>query len=287
MINDNIMYKSVEKCPWCGSKLFKELYAIKDGGVAKRCNACSLVYSSIVLSEYGLTNYWSTYETKVHMNDIELSNQRRKMYVIEHDLICRYIPANADILDVGCSNGDFLDFFKNDGHTCEGTEFGEDAFNQASKKFKVYRGDIGEIEFEHQYDLIIFRGVIQYLLHPKEDLLKAIRLLKNNGLIFITSSPNSESICHKLFKNKFRLPLNPTNYYMFNEKLITDFMTQNGMKLYLNEQLYLDTPYENVETDIIAIARAVEKNKNGELLQDISPAFFDNMLTLVYKRISE
>lgn len=175
------MLREVGRCPWCGGKGYHILYPIEGEGEARRCNQCDIVYASKVLSDYGLKRYWSTYESESHMKDARLAEQRKHMYEIEHKFVKRYINPHSDILDIGCAHGGFLDLFHEDGHNCEGTEFGEEAYRKAATKYKVYFGDLKDINIENKYDLVIFRGVIQYLLYPKEDLLKAIHLLKPGG----------------------------------------------------------------------------------------------------------
>ncbi len=279
------LFREVKQCPWCADgKSFRTLYNIEQGGQARKCEKCGMVYATKVLSNYGLKQYWSDYESEIHMADAALSDKRRQMYKIEYEYIKRYLLKGAGILDVGCSNGDFLDLFSQDGYKCEGVEFGEDAYNQSSKKYKVYFGDLKDLNIESRYDLIIFRGVIQYLLSPKEDLKKAITLLKDEGMIFITSSPNAESLCFNLFLDKFTLPVNTTNYYMFSEKILTKFLTENGMRLFAKEQMYLGTPYENAANDILRVADAIRNRDAGKIVFNESPPFFDNMLTLVYKK---
>ena len=96
--------------------------------------------------------------------------------------------------------GFFLDYFSNGGHVCEGVEFGESAGVYANKKYNVNFGVFPSLEFSQFYDLIIFRGVIEHVKNPKKYLDKAISLLNKDGYIFITATPNSESVCCKMFK---------------------------------------------------------------------------------------
>lgn len=280
------LYRDVTECPWCRHTEGIQLYGLKQGGFTIRCAKCGLVYATRVLSDEGIKIYWSDYESAVHTLDREKAEQRRKMYRIDYGFISPFLAPKSRVLDIGCSNGDFLDVFAEDGHICEGVEFGKEAYELASKKYHVYFGNLSELSIPSKYNLIVFRGVVQYLLEPKKDLKKAIDLLADEGILYITASPNSESICFKLFLDHFSLPVTETDYYMYSENVLTAFMQENGMELMAKAQLYLETPYANPEDDIIRIAKAINLKSIQQQIDFQSPAFFDNMLTLAYKKVA-
>lgn len=90
------------------------------------------------------------------------------------------------------------------------------------REVSVLLRGVDTVPESEKYDVIVFRGVIQYLLDPRKDLAKAAELLKDNGILFISGS-NSESLCFRLFKGKFTQPVAPTDYYMFNRKILSDY----------------------------------------------------------------
>lgn len=280
----NDCYEKIEACPWCKNKQFNLLFTQITGDDVRECKGCGLVYSSIKLNKKGLNEYWDNYESKVHVSEASIDYKRREMYKVEFELIRPFIKENGVILDVGCSDGGFLDLFCDAGYQCEGTEYGREAYDLARKKYQCYFGNLEDLQINKKYDLIIFRGTLQFLIHPQECLKKAIDLLNNEGIIFITSSPNSNSICFRLFREQFTLPVNATDYCMYNESIVTNFMVQNQMTKVFSTHLYLGTPYESRYDDIVAVGMAIEAEKQGERISMKSPAFFDNMLTLVYKK---
>ncbi|SEA83374.1 Methyltransferase domain-containing protein [Oribacterium sp. KHPX15] len=275
------IYKKVEKCPWCGQQ-GKTLFSEKAYNVLK-CKKCGLVWSDTVLSEHGLKEYWTNYESEVHSADAVLTEQRKIMYRNDFDFVKPFIDSNSKVLDVGCGDGGFLDLFKEYGCSCEGTEFGEEAYRIAGRKYPMYFGELADIVFEKKYDVVLFRGTIQYLLKPQESLKKATELLNRGGIIFIYMV-NSDSICFKLFKDKFRLPVSPTDYYMFNKPLLNDLMESMGMQLMVENMPYLGTPYENWREDILEVAEAIRKSDTGDTIEKKSPPFFDTMINLIYKK---
>lgn len=286
MIFDESELKDWNKCPWCSDNSKEFLYNVKNNIEVVKCKKCGLVYSTKVLNELGLKKYWGAYESNVHQKNQQLSNDRIKMYEIEYEFISQFLCNKVHkILDVGCGGGEFLDFFKEHGHICEGVEYGEEAAEIAGKKYKIYKGEFPNINIKEQYDLIIFRGTIQYFQNPKAYFDKAVQLLKKSGLIFITSSPNSDSICFKLFKGKYNQKVCETDYCMYNETILSNYFNERGCVLVGKTHFYMNTPYECFEEDILKVSNAIKMKKDNQVIDFVSPAFFDNMLTLVYKKI--
>lgn len=278
------MYQRIETCPWCKGKKYQEIYAQKEGGMVRKCDECGLVYSSYILNDIGRREYWKKYESKIHQKMSALTDKRQKMYKIEYDFIAPFLHKKNRILDVGCGGGEFLDFFDCPNNECEGIEYGEEAYEKAATRYHVYLGELPEYITEKKYDLIIFRGTIQYFVHPKSYFDKAIELLNPGGLIYITSSPNSDSLCFKLFKGRFTQPVSSTDYCMYNERLLTEYMKDRGLERLLMHSFYLGTPYENYQEDIKKVAKGIELREQGKEIDFDAPSFFDNMLTLLYKK---
>lgn len=273
-----------EDCPWCSSKESTHEYTGSYDCPVVRCKSCGLVYAGKVLNQDGLSKYWKNYESEIHCATPESIKKRNKMYQLEYDYVAKLLNDNSDVLDIGCADGSFLDYFAADGHNCFGVEYGAEAAEKAlKKKHTMYIGDFEKLPINEKFDLIIFRGTIQYLLRPKEYFIKAISLLKENGLIYITSSPNSDAYCFKLFKEKFTQPVAPTDRYAFNEKLLSEFFYEYGLGLVASHNFYLETPYRS-DDDIERVKKATEEFKTTGTVTGRSPSFYDNMLTLCYRK---
>jgi len=279
-LNDS-HFGRVSSCPWCNGENYVKNYENMYEANVMECVECGLVFSNKILNERGLEAYWTNYESKVHNLNEESTKKRMQMYEVEVEFVTRYINVqNAEILDVGCAGGEFMDCFYKRGGICEGVEIGDEAYDIASKKYKVHKGVFPELEFDKKYDLIIFRGTIQYFINPKKYIKKAFELLKDGGLLYITSSPNADALCFKLFKEKFTLPVGVTDYYAFKESLLTKYINTLGGMLLVNHHFYLETPYANPVNDITKVAKKLEDDS----YEGFSPPFYDNMLTLVYRK---
>ena len=167
---------------------------------------------------------------------------------------------------------------------CFGVEFGEEAAKMASKKHNVKTGLFPNIEFFHQFDLIIFRGVIEHVPAPKKYLEKAVNLLNDNGLIYITSTPNRNSFCCRVFKEKWNQHIPEEHLYHFSAKHFDTFFFQHNFEKLVERYFYEETPYADIEEDILTVARAIELKKHSKAIEFSSPAFYGTMMSLIYRK---
>lgn len=276
----------VNKCPWCGSSAKRLLYQNQYAAGVQECTECGLVYSDKILNSDGLKQYWANYLTNVHNKDELLVEKRNIMYDLEFRFIRQFIDVeNKSVLDVGCGNGGFLDRFQAAKAQCYGVEYGREAASVASEKYKIWVGEFPYIEdIGKTFDLIIFRGSLQYCISPKLYLKRAMELLNDNGLLYITSSPNAQSLCFQMFKENFTLPVGVTDYYGFKEPLLTGYIQSLRGQLVCQYYFYEETPYANVCDDIVLVAKAITYSRQDKKIDFKSPAFYNNMLTLVYQK---
>ena len=274
----------LHSCPWCGGKKSKKWGKPVRSFESYKCLSCSLIYTKNPLNGEGLKKFYSDYLSHIHQADQDEVNAREKMYQIEFSLISQHLNKNCQVLDVGCSGGYFLEKFKQEGHHCYGVEFGQEAAEEAQKKYTVWVGSFPDIDINKKFDLIIFRGVIEHVQHPRLYLDKALSLLNEEGIILITSTPNGSSLCAELFKEKWNQHWPEAHPFHFSPKHFDDYFTSKNFTKIAGHFPYLDTPYANPFDDINQVNRAISLHKNGENINFISPAFFESMMTLIYKK---
>lgn len=289
-------FKKIIACPMCNENKTDFLYEISTGGSddfegrwfdrtvkAIRCKSCGFVFSDEILNDSGKNKFWKNYSSRCHEHDTEAIQKRNKMYQIEYDFISQFLGNKPPrILDVGCGEGGFLDCFV--GARCTGVELGEEAANKASLKYKVYQGEFPIIDFKEKFDLVIFRGTLQYFDEPQKYLMKADEVLADGGLLYITSTPNADGFCAKLFKEYFSFAVCAVAGNGFSPYVLNNFFLGLNYELCAEKYFYENTPYCNVEEDIKKIAMAIEKRERGEEIKFCSPAFWGNMMSLVYRK---
>lgn len=291
-------FKSLECCPMCGSKKHEFWYDIAAGGVEDRqgnmksrkvdvvrCE-CGFAYSKQVFTQSGSDKYWSVYGTQVHEADPQDVANRNQMYEMEYEFVSELMGGvqGKKILDIGCGEGRFLDVFARDGAICAGVEIGDDSIRVASERHKIYAGAFPAIEIDDKYDLVIFRGTVQFFEDPTAYLKKAIRVLAEGGYIMITSSPNADAFAHKLFKSNFVLPINAIARNGFSPKVLKNWFKNEGLHLAGETYFYEGTPYCNLEENIARVAKAMELQSQGKEIDFRAHAFWGNMFTVVFRK---
>jgi 2-polyprenyl-3-methyl-5-hydroxy-6-metoxy-1,4-benzoquinol methylase len=279
-------YEKLTKCPWCNSLKHHKWGEEVRGFKTVKCKNCGLIFVKNRLGRIGLAKYYKDYLNNVHQADNILNQQRNKMYKLEFELINRYAKKNSKVLDVGCSGGFFLDVFKKNGYQCYGVEFGKAAAREASKRHRVWQGELPDFNIYKKFDLIVFRGVIEHISYPKAYLEKAIALLKNYGLIYITSTPNSDASCCELFKENWNQHEPESHLMHFSPRHFDEYFKKAGVKKVTEHFFYKGTPYANIEQDVLRVAEAINLKRLNRKIDFKSPAFWGNMMSLIYQKQS-
>lgn len=277
-------FEELTACPWCGAKAFESWGDEVRGFRSAKCSACTLIFVVNRLNHSGLNKYYSNYLSNVHQSSDVLVKQRSKMYVLEFDLIKRFLKPGASVLDVGCSGGYFLDLFREHGFVTHGVEFGREAAIEAGKKHKVWQGEFPDLNINQKFDLVIFRGVIEHVGYPKTYLDKALSVLENGGYLYITSTPNADAISCELFKEQWNQHTPEPHLMHFRPSHFDTYFSEKGLRKSVEYFFYENTPYAKPEEDILKMAEAIRLKKANEKIPFRSPAFWGNMMSLVYQK---
>jgi len=144
------------------------------------------------------------------------------------------IPKNSKVLDIGCGNGNLLNFLRN----CDyyGIDINEQSINQLiKKKIKAKKADLNkeEIPFKNQkFDYILLLDVLEHVIDPIKLLQESKKRLKEKGKLIVTL-PNDYHILNKI-------------RFIFNKHLTEDpfapyghlhfFPIKTGEKLLLKQE---------------------------------------------------
>lgn len=285
-------FEHLAACPWDGAPSAEAEFLYEDdfGCDVVRCPSCGIVYARRRLSAQGLPKYWGDYLSRVHTHDPEAVAKRNVMYQIDYAFSRLYVPSGK-VLDVGCGNGSFMDVYEAHGYDAYGVEYGKEAADVAGQHHRVRYGVFSEMDFgAERFDLIIFRGVLQYVPDPKSYLRKAVSLLKpatestTGGHLFITAQPNMNAFAFRLFQKRFTQPVTGADFIGYHEAALTEYLASLGLRKAGERYFYEETPYADVENDILRVAKAIEEQRAGNPVTGRSPAFWGNMMTLMYEK---
>ncbi len=274
-----------ESCNVCGS-IDRDEWAKADPIVAYKCANCGLVYHDMQLNREGRDSFYASGYFELH-NDPEEAKARDVMYEIEIGFLEKYCQSGK-ILDVGCGSGFLLNKFS---HSWEkyGIEFDITSAQHARDvlKLNVQQGEVNEITHPNNFfDVIVLRGVIEHMSDPKTMIVYLTPWLKKGGFLYITSTPNVESLCAELYKEKWKL-FTADHQLHFAKRTIVQMCQEIGFSLDASAYLYLETPYAHEIEDyknIIIDSQLIALGKKEEI--DSSPAFYGNMLSLIFKKNS-
>lgn len=138
------------------------------------------------------------------------------------------------ILDVGCGNGLSLYNLKKHNWDVYGFDMSEEAVNFAKQKFDLQNVKhclVDFMEYPSEYfDVVTMSHVIEHLKEPAETLKKINSILKDDGLMVITT-PNVNSFNFKFF-GKYWFPLDtPRHLNLFSRSTINKILSANGFLL--------------------------------------------------------
>jgi len=152
-------------------------------------------------------------------------------------LLCKilYYPPefkkDGRVLDIGCGNGGYLSILRDCGWEVYGIDFSEKAVRYANEKRKlanVKQAKADDLNYpDNFFDLIAMNHIIEHLPNPKKALVGAKRVLKNEGVLTITT-PNFASSNASIFsKNWFPLET-PRHLFLFEASTLNRMINNIG-----------------------------------------------------------
>ncbi len=288
---DKFKYKLSEieevlNCPWCSSRDWSSWCQTYQNFPPVKCKACGVVFLNKRLNEEGRKRF---YENYVYLHETEdRLTPRLKMYKMEYKIISDIVP-KGKILDVGCGSGRFISEFPSDRYVRFGIEYGKEAVDKARKLIGpafIFEGSLLDSSLsESDFDLIIFRGVIEHLPNPRQTMEKACALIKKGGHIFITSMPNLDCLCADLYKAKWSQHRDFEHIVHFGKSNFRLFFQEQGFAEIMDKDLYWETPYAKPEEDILEVAETIKRKRSGiDYATKESPPFWGNVLGMVFRK---
>jgi 2-polyprenyl-3-methyl-5-hydroxy-6-metoxy-1,4-benzoquinol methylase len=140
---------------------------------------------------------------------------------------------NGRILDVGCGDGEFLRYFKERGWEAYGVDVSETSCMLARRKLgqNIFNCELKDCRFPPNYfDVITLNHVLEHMLDPNEELIELRRILKNNGILFL-SVPNIDSLQFKI-SEKYWLHLDlPRHVYHYSPASIKNLLERDKFEI--------------------------------------------------------
>ena len=220
-----------EKTPRAGSA-GKTGYSISESHLEKpdkivRCMSCHLVYAVPKGPVHELVQDY------VRMEDTEYVEEEKGRRA-QARLILSLIAGQKKtgrLLDIGCGPGLFLHEAKKQGWDAQGVDLSGWAKEYAAKNFEVgvFQGTLDEARFpDRHFDAIVMNDVIEHLEDPKSALREIQRVLKNDGILYI-STPDIESFLSRLLRARW-WGINKYHLFYFSRRTLEQMFREAGLK---------------------------------------------------------
>jgi 2-polyprenyl-3-methyl-5-hydroxy-6-metoxy-1,4-benzoquinol methylase len=253
-------------CRLCGGHNIFDI-GKANGFTLSKCKGCSLVFVRETVDDEYLARYYSLSaeqktEQKTRSVYLDAGNESNLKYAYKKvaDKIKTHFkntinpaPTRMRILDLGCSNGSFLDLFPD--WDVYGVELEETAGKIAKQKHpNVFIGDMKQTNFEKNYfDCITIQDALDHSNDPYAVVKYCHLLLKPNGLIVIKVH-NIDCLLAKISGNKFYAIIPPAHLTYFNLKTLKMLLEKNKFDytghFYNTQKLRLDTAIMRASTTL-------------------------------------
>ena len=227
-------------CALCGQQ-HTRLLVVRKGFNVVRCMTCGLVYVSPrpkrqreIHSLY--TN--RSYSARQVSHAVSASRMREARWRLAR--VEAHAAARGRLLDVGCSAGSFLLAARERGWHVRGIDVSPDAVEHAATAhgLDVRVATLDDAAFpEAAFDVVTLFECIEHLLQPSRALRAAHRLLRDGGLLVITT-PNVDGfvprITYQLLGRTigaWEHPTPPHHLYQFSRRTLGALLRKSGFSV--------------------------------------------------------
>jgi len=234
----------IRPCALCGSLIFKPALECEGFSFVK-CKHCGLVqrnpqpdkneilsrYSSVYGKDYlsyELANEAAFLKLQqLALKDAGFSKAEKKLFASAEKL-----HAEApSILDIGCATGALIASLRDNGWRVTGVEISPSAdYAKNERKLDVSNIPLEENHFPSgSFDIILASHLIEHLNDPKTFLEETYRILKPNGIIFITT-PDISGFQSRLFGSRWRSAIFD-HLYLFSRRTLKKMLKTAGFRV--------------------------------------------------------
>ena len=240
---DSDMYQFENiNCPICKSNNKKEISQKDKYGLPHEislCKDCGFLYASKRLDQESYNDFYIH-----HFNDLDIgysigfdesfksqyNNAKNSIYPFIKEKI--NLSKTLNILEVGCSSGGTVSFFKELGHNVVGLDLGIDAiyYGKESHSLNLLNIDLPDFETDIKFDLIIYNSVFEHISDLDSHLAKIKEILVDDGKLFLRV-PGIYNL-HKNSFHKFDLLnfITLPHIYYFSIISLSNLLKQYGLK---------------------------------------------------------
>lgn len=213
------------QCIACKSTKIKKLETYKTHYLV-RCKNCHLVFAQKIPLQEELDKIYSGYSRNDYLSPITIKRYHELLHSFK-----KYQHTNR-IIDVGCGIGYFLECAIEQKWDAHGTEYTEKTIEICNNKgIKMQQGELNVSNYQsNMFDVVTSFEVIEHINNPLDEIMKFRKILRKNGLLYITT-PNFNSLLRYFLKNNYTVINYPEHLSYYTPKSLKKLLKDNGFKI--------------------------------------------------------
>lgn len=214
----------------CGKSKFISVTKRKEREIVK-CKFCGFERVKNIPNRKESTNLIKNLETNFLEEYLEEENSYKQYFQNKLEQIKRFKnPKTA--LDIGCGAGVFLDVCLKCGIKISGADLSAAMVRHCKNNgYKVVRNNIYDSYFDgKKFDMVSGFQVIEHVIDPIKFIKRISALIKNDGLLVITT-PDVEGFSAKLQGKGWFEYHNLEHNFFFNKKSLEILLKKSGFKI--------------------------------------------------------
>jgi len=223
-----------DACRLCNSTETR-LTAVVDGHRYVRCAGCGVERMASYPSDKEIAEFYDDgYMTKKFNNlghHLHFTREYRQTYFAEKALTFADLRIDSGslkgkkLLDVGCANGQFLEFTGGLGLDSTGIDISEEMVNAGKEAgLNCHVKDLFEMDGE--YDLLTYWDVIEHVSDPRKVLDKTRELLAPGGEVILQTP--CTGIVSELFADNWLYYLPVQHLHLFSQEALFRLLSETG-----------------------------------------------------------
>jgi len=151
------------------------------------CSICGAKSLDPIPTESYLSAYYNGVYT-VPREDLKKSYEKKAPRILSE--LRNNVATGVRLLEIGCSYGFLLDYLRQHGWDVTGVEIDDRAasFARHDLSLNVHTGSLENARLSPPYDAILSFDVIEHLRYPMDFLRQCRSLLRDNGIIILTTA---------------------------------------------------------------------------------------------------
>ena len=217
----------IPPCPACEGSDFGRRF-VKNERHFWRCVSCGLEKQHPLPTVQELEAYYdASYRDGMYKDFVDAAEMKRMTAEYRLKKVRQHIEGGR-MLDVGCSNGQFLAAARAAEIDAEGIDLSIEAVNQAvAAGLPAHHSTIDDWRPDYLYDSITMFDVLEHVIDPVDFLSSVKRLLKPNGTIVITV-PNLDSITRLVMGSRWYFYIPEEHLHYFGPSVIRRLLDRLG-----------------------------------------------------------